>query len=171
MGFFPKLAIGLVILSGIAYIGFSGFIKYEHSKELQKAEKKYVGKMAPKDKILQSYLGKKIVLIFWMTNSKASNKEIDTISSLYEEMQKKNLHDIVTVVLDENLTQGDLDEFIKKNGIKYRVLFDENNQGINNPFAKKFDILGIPSIWVIDKNGKVVAQNLKSIFYVEDFLK
>ena len=171
MGFFPKLAIGLVILSGVAYISFSGFIRYEHSKELQKAEKKYIGKMAPKDEVLQSYLGKKVVLIFWMINSKASNKEIDVVSSLYEEMKKKGLHDIVTVVLDENLNKRDLDEFIKKNGIKYRVLFDENNQGINNPFVKKFDILNIPSIWVIDENGKVIAQNLKSIFYVEEFLK
>ncbi len=172
MSFFSKLAMAAVILAGVLYIALSGFIKYNHLQELKKAQSKYVGKLAPEDEILKSYLGKRVILIFFSTKQKESIKEIEVITKLYDEMEEKGFKDdILSVVLDENLTQNELDEFIKAHKIKYKVIFDEDHVALNNPFIKKFDILGIPSIWVIDENGKVLAQNLKSIFHTEEFLK
>ncbi len=169
MGLYPKLSMAAVVLLAAIYIGFTGFIKYKHSQELEKVEKKYVGKIAPD--VLRPYFGKKIILIFWTTWSKESKKEIEVVNSLYDEMKDGELTQIISVVMDEKIDNDDLKEFVETYEIKYKVLFDENNKGANNPIAKEFDILGIPSVWVIDKDGKVLVQNLQSIFHIQEYLK
>ena len=105
---------------------------------------------------LSDYRGKKAVLIdFWATWCGPCIKEIPTIKSIAETYRDQGLV-VVGVSLDRD--EKALRDFVKKEKLSYvQVYGQENAQEI----TKSYGVWGIPSVFLIDKNGFINALNLR----------
>ncbi|MBU1026549.1 MAG: TlpA family protein disulfide reductase [Candidatus Margulisbacteria bacterium] len=101
---------------------------------------------------LDKYLGKNsIILSFFTSWSKSCVEETIFLEELHDKYHKKGLQ-VIGISFDRKGNK--LASFISKNGLKYSILHDKKLKTL-----KKFRILIIPTLLVIDKKG-----NIKSIY-------
>ncbi len=101
---------------------------------------------------LTDYLGKQVILIdFWATYCEPCLAEMPHLRSLYEKNRTKGFV-VLAVSVDGPETVADVPSFVKRNGLVFPVLFDEDSRitSVYNP--KKSAPLSI----LIDRNGKVM---------------
>ena len=105
---------------------------------------------------LSDYRDKKAVLIdFWATWCGPCIDEIPTIKRIAETYRDQGL-EVVGVSLDRD--EQALRDFVKEEKLSYVQVFDkEKAQAI----AKSYGVWGIPSVFLIDKNGVINALNLR----------
>ncbi len=105
---------------------------------------------------LSDYRDKKAVLIdFWATWCGPCIKEIPTIKSIAETYRGQGL-EVVGVSLDRD--EQALRDFVKKEKLSYvQVYGREKAQEI----TKSYGVWGIPSVFLVDKNGFINALNLR----------
>lgn len=165
-----KIFLSLALLL-FFYGGYKGYKYYSHKLELQRA-KGFIGQKVPnasaytldgKRVSLDEYKGKRLILIFWASWCKDCLQEIPHISKFYENLHKQNIA-LISISIDKDKTE--LLKFLKEKKINYPILFDK---GLN--FTKKFQLIGVPSMWIIDKKGVIKAQNLRNIEMVKNFLE
>lgn len=96
---------------------------------------------------LADFRGKVVVLDFWATWCPPCKKEIPDFVELQRQYGSKGVQ-FVGIALDE---PNKVTEFVQQNGINYPILL--GNDAIT---AKYGGIDGIPTTFVIDKNGKIV---------------
>lgn len=165
----------LIFISALSYKGYR-YIRHQIVKNDVATE--YLNKPAPKAEgidikgerfVLDDYKGKNVIIVFWATWCKYCIDEIPAIIDFQDSLKNKSDTIIVSSILDQDIKKGKL--FVKKRELNYRVIMDENNFGGNSEFNKPFKIVNIPSIWVINKEGLVVGQNLRYIVEAIDILK
>ena len=169
------IALALPVALYVSYKGYR-FIKHriiKHEVGIQ-----YINKPAPDAQgvdldgnsfVLGSQKGKNVIIIFWATWCRYCVKEIPEIMEL-----QKGLKGNSNIVIISSSLDGDVEKaksFIEKRKINYRVLIDEKNSGKNSEFNKPFRVLHIPSIWVVNTEGIVIAQNLRHIVDAIEILK
>ena len=105
---------------------------------------------------LADYWGKKAVLIdFWATWCGPCIDEIPTIKRIAETYRDQGL-EVVGVSLDRD--EKALRDFVEKEKLSYVQVFDkEKAQAI----AKSYSVWGIPSVFLINKNGVINALKLR----------
>ena len=105
---------------------------------------------------LSDYRGKKAVLIdFWATWCGPCIKEIPMIKSIAETYRDQGL-EVVGVSLDRD--EKALRDFVKREKLSYvQVYGREKSQEI----TKSYGVWGIPSVFLVDKNGVINAMNLR----------
>ena len=105
---------------------------------------------------LSDYRGKKAVLIdFWATWCGPCIKEVPTIKSIAETYRDQGL-EVVGVSLDRD--EKALRDFVEKEKLSYvQVYGREKSQEI----TKSYGVWGIPSVFLVDKNGVINALNLR----------
>ena len=105
---------------------------------------------------LADYRDKKAVLIdFWATWCPPCVDEIPTIKSIAETYRDQGL-EVVGVSLDRN--EQPLRDFVKEEMLSYVQVFDKEK---SNAIAKSYGVWGIPSVFLIDKNGVINALKLR----------
>ena len=106
---------------------------------------------------LADYKGKKAVLIdFWATWCGPCLPEIPHIQSIHE----KYGDDLMVVGVSLDHSQKDLTDFIKKEQVSYAQVF-----GIKKAkeISESFGVSGIPSVFLIDREGVIRATNLRGL--------
>ena len=105
---------------------------------------------------LADYRGKKAVLIdFWATWCSPCVDEIPTIKRISETYRDQGL-EVVGVSLDHD--EQALRDFVKEEKLSYvQVYGREKAQEI----SKSYGVWGIPSVFLVDKNGVINALNLR----------
>jgi len=173
-----KWIIVVLVLPVIAYVSYKGYRFIKHRMIKHEVGIQYINKPAPdaqgvdldgKSFLLGSQKGKNVIIIFWATWCRYCVKGIPEIMEL-----KKDLKGHSNVVIISSSLDGDVEKaksFIEKRKINYRVLIDEKNPGKNSEFNKPFRVLHIPSIWVVNTEGIVIAQNLRHISDAIEILK
>ncbi len=106
-----------------------------------------------------NWKGKVVLIDFWATWCGPCVAEMPHLQELYEAHHLQGL-EIVGISLDDNIRR--LQSFVGLHELPWPILFDERTtgQGGDNPIAAYYGITGIPTMFLVDREGKVAAVNL-----------
>lgn len=104
---------------------------------------------------LADYKGKVVMIDFWATWCGPCVAEMPNVKKAYEKYHEKGF-EIIGVSLDRSVEP--LQEYITENGITWANLFDADQE---NSLAEQFSITSIPSIFLLDASGTIVAVNTR----------
>jgi len=100
---------------------------------------------------LSSFEGKSPVLIkFWATWCGYCKQEIPKYVKL---RRRYSSNDLAILSIDIQESPGKVSKFAKKMGINYSVLLDQDAS-----VAEQYGVSGVPTMFLIDKEGRVVAK-------------
>lgn len=113
---------------------------------------------------LSSFRGKYLVLDFWASWCAPCREETVYIKEIYDKFHDSGL-EVFSVSLDDN-KEAWL-KAIQEDGMTWHHGCQLVKGGATTPVAKLYGINGIPAIWVIDPNGKILAEGLQKEALVE----
>ncbi len=100
--------------------------------------------------------GKVILVDFWATWCGPCIQEMPNVIEAYENYHDKGF-EVVGISLDDDIAV--LEEFMSDNGMLWPQYFDGKSWG--NEIAGAYGIKGIPATFLIGKEGKIIATNLR----------
>jgi peroxiredoxin len=99
---------------------------------------------------LSDYNGKVIMLNLWATWCPPCREEMPSMQNLYNDFKNKNFT-IVAVSQGENLNT--VKKFLDKKNYTFPIFIDNKNE-----VAKSYNTGSIPTTYLINKNGNLIAQ-------------
>ncbi|MGI5090237.1 TlpA family protein disulfide reductase [Treponema sp. OMZ 305] len=106
---------------------------------------------------VSDFTGNITLLNFWATWCPPCRAEMPSIERLYKKMSGTNFR-IVAVNAGEHRTQ--VSSFIEKNKYTFPIYLDESN-AVSSIFAAR----GLPSTYLVNKEGKVIAARIGAMEY------
>ncbi len=169
----------VLILIAVAFIAYKiyprvkgRYIRYiEESKVMNReAPTRELETVSGKKWNLKDYRGKKVVIIFWAKSCHYCLEKIPFIQKFYDQYKNSENLEIVSYprFLSKNIDE--LKEFMIEKNITYPVLVEPNFVDENQSYIDEFKVFGVPSIWVIDEDGNIIAANLRNIDEILDFI-
>jgi thiol-disulfide isomerase/thioredoxin len=109
---------------------------------------------------VKDWQGKIVLVDYWATWCPPCVAEMPRVKKAYDRFHKDGF-EIVGVSLDEDSER--LAEFVKKHGMAWPQIIFENSsdRGWNSPLARKYDIHGIPAMFLLDKEGRVISTSIR----------
>ncbi|HWA98536.1 MAG TPA: redoxin domain-containing protein, partial [Pirellulales bacterium] len=104
---------------------------------------------------LSQYRGKIVLLHYWATWSTPCVNDLATLKELQAKYGRDGLV-IIGISLDNQIQ--DLTNFLKTNKLPWTQIYEAG--GLDSPLANALGILTLPSMLLIDKQGKVVNRNV-----------
>ncbi len=101
---------------------------------------------------LQQYRGKVLILDFWASWCVPCRRSFPWMNEMQEKYGGQGLV-IVGVNMDADAAEAQT--FLKEFSVDFRIIEDAKGE-----LAKKIDVIAMPSSYVIDRNGDVVARHL-----------
>lgn len=111
---------------------------------------------------LQDYRGKVVLLNFWAMWYGPSLLEIPHLKKVYD-THKDEGFDIIGISLDYD--ERKLQDYITENNIPWRQILD--NVAGKNSIARQFAIRGIPAIYLIDREGRLITHEARGMDFEE----
>ncbi len=105
---------------------------------------------------LKDYLGKYTLVEFWASWCAPCREESPTLVRLYNQYKDKGFA-IVSVSIDKNTIQWK--NAILHDGYTWENVCDLNGYG--GPVAALYTVTAVPSSFLLDKNGRIIAKNLR----------
>ncbi len=99
--------------------------------------------------------GKYVLVDFWASWCPDCLREFPDLMAAYQKYHVRGL-EIVGVSLDDD--HDALTAFTKKHAMPWPQIFD--GKGWTTPYAVDYGVRGIPEMWLVDREGKVVAAGL-----------
>lgn len=139
-----------------------GLILKQKIEDMQQVN---IGGMAPNFELttpegkklsLNELRGHIVLLDFWASWCGPCLAEVPNLKVIYEKYHSKGL-EILSVSLDEK-------EAVWKSAIERKALtwhHVSSLKGWKCPVAKRFKVIGIPRMYIIDPQGKIIAQDLR----------
>ena len=109
---------------------------------------------------IKSLKGQVVLVVFWASEYKVCEEDIPQLRALYQDNKAKGF-EIVGVALD--FEKSTAMPFVQKNKMNWKHLYQPNpttqTGGLNSPIAESFGIISLPTMFLVDKEGKVVNRN------------
>jgi len=102
---------------------------------------------------LSKLRGKVVLLDFWATRCPPCVEEMPKVLATYNKFHKQGL-EIIGVSTDES--KEIVIRFVKARGIRWPQYLDENRE-----ISNRWQIPGLPSMWLIDKKGVLVNMDAR----------
>jgi peroxiredoxin len=109
---------------------------------------------------LHESLGKVTIVDFWASWCGPCRQESPNFVAIYNEFHSKGLN-FIGVSLDKKDEKNKWTEAIAKDKLNW--VHVSNLEFWDDPIAKKYGVEGIPSTFILDKNGIIVAKNLRGM--------
>lgn len=105
---------------------------------------------------VDDFVDRPMLVVFWASNSETLARDLPVLNQVTEQFPEDQLT-VVGVNLDEN--EAAVDAFLEQAGIGWRqVFFSEAGQrGSRNPIARYYGVQTVPTYWLVDAAGTVVA--------------
>lgn len=105
------------------------------------------------------FAGRPLLIIFWASNSEKLARDLPLLKQLTDHYPDEKLT-VIGVNLDEN--EAAVDAFLEESGIGWRgwrqIFFSQADQrGSGNPIARYYGVQTVPTYWLVDAQGTVVA--------------
>jgi len=109
---------------------------------------------------INTYRGKLVLVNFWATRDRRSAEELPHLKAAYNKLHDRGF-EIVGISLDTDRTA--LEEFIAKHEVPWINLFSEDSEagGVKHPLAKQFKIQSLPATFLLGRDGKIVAKDIR----------
>jgi len=104
-----------------------------------------------------SYRGKVVLVDSWATWCGPCIGELPNVKAMYKKYHDKGF-DVIGISLDNDRER--LVAFLTKEQIPWATLFEPPG-GWDNPNANYYGVMGIPTVILVDKEGKVVSLNAR----------
>lgn len=105
---------------------------------------------------IAQYKGKVLLLDFWSTWCGPCVEELPNVKAVYSKYHK-NGFEVLGISLDED--KKDLTDFLKENKIPWPQVF--SGKAWEDPIAGKYGVKGIPCTFVIGRDGKIIAADVR----------
>ncbi|MDE0635205.1 MAG: redoxin domain-containing protein [Candidatus Poribacteria bacterium] len=133
------------------------FDKYDSKREM-------IGKPAPDFSAigidgnpisLKDYSGKVVLLYFWATWCGPCIGNMPIVKKVYDTNRDFGF-DVIGINRDTE--ESDMSEYLNVCSLPWRQIFD----GKDGPLKKLYRVSGMPSKWLIDKDGNIISHNFRS---------
>jgi thiol-disulfide isomerase/thioredoxin len=101
--------------------------------------------------------GKVVLVDFWATWCPPCVEEVPSLVETYGKFKDKGF-EIVGISLDQD--KSALEKFTAENKMTWPQFFD--GKGWDNELAKRFNIQSVPTMWLLDREGKLADANPRS---------
>jgi peroxiredoxin len=109
------------------------------------------------------YRGKSVLVVFWASwGGQSVRRELPDLVKLYDKFHAKGL-EVIGVSLDNE--KADLEAFLKEQQMAWPQIFEPG--GIDSRLATEYGIISLPTMFLIDGQGKVVNRSLRTASEVE----
>ncbi len=105
---------------------------------------------------LEQYRGKIVLVDFWATWCPPCREEMPHVIAAYQKYQDKGF-EVIGISLDKSLPP--LRDYIRKNAMVWRQVCDEKSW--DGALVAKYGVLSIPTTFLLDAEGRIVAKNLR----------
>jgi thiol-disulfide isomerase/thioredoxin len=103
-----------------------------------------------------AFKGKSILLQFWSSTSDAAKRDMPVLKELMTKYGKNFV--IIGVSLDYD--RKELEKYLTENKLPWPQVFEPG--GLDSPPANQLGILTVPTMMLIDPQGKVVSKNIQA---------
>jgi thiol-disulfide isomerase/thioredoxin len=105
------------------------------------------------------YRGKVTLVTFWATWARPVKRDMPEIAKIYEKNRAKGF-EIIGVCLDNEKDKALMDEFLKANNLAWTQIFEPG--GMESRLATEFGIISLPTMILVDAEGKVINRNIRT---------
>lgn len=99
--------------------------------------------------------GKPVVLTFWDTSCKPCLQELGALSDVYDDWMDEFDFEVVAVSTDDSRSSSKALPLAKGRGWPFVIALDKNGD-----LKRAMNVLSNPTLFVLDKNGKVVYSHV-----------
>jgi len=107
---------------------------------------------------LASLRGKVVLIDFWATWCKPCIASMPHLKEMYDKYHDKGL-EMIGISLDNKEMEAQVKQVVEKQGLPWPQRFE--GMGMNDPLAKLYSISALPTVWLLDKDGKIVDKNAR----------
>lgn len=98
--------------------------------------------------------GKPMIISFWATWCAPCKRELNTISDLYPDWQKKTGVKLIAISIDDSRSESRVLPYVNGSDWDYDVYIDDNQE-----FKRAMNVNNVPDTFLVDGNGNIVWQH------------
>jgi len=119
---------------------------------------------------LATMRGRVVLVDFWSTGCSSCVAAFPKIKQLYEAYHHKGF-DVITVSLDDSTRGAQVRSIYAKHELPWHLVYEGGGGADDSPYVSKYQIAGVPAMFLVDQRGRLVASGYLSHRDLEEYLQ